>query len=77
MDGVVVAPVAERLEDEQAGEAAEPEVRLACSGRNEPWAQSWKTMKVRRRKPAAGIARARVIQTETSRQRYIATVRAR
>ena len=34
-------------------------------------------MKVRSRKPAAGIARASVIQTETSRQRYIATVRAR
>ncbi len=46
-------------------------------GRNEPWAQSWKTMKVRSRKPAAGIARARVSQTETSRPRYIATVSTR
>src|SRR6476620_11225922 len=27
MHGVVVTPVAERLEDEQAGEAAQPEVR--------------------------------------------------
>ncbi len=31
-------------------------------GTNEPWVQSWKTMKVRSRKPEAGIARARVIQ---------------
>jgi hypothetical protein len=46
-------------------------------GRKEPWAQSWKTMKVRSRKPAAGTARARVIQTETWRLRYMATVRAR
>jgi hypothetical protein len=30
-------------------------------------------MNVLSRKPAAGIARAKVIQTETSRQRYIAT----
>ena len=46
-------------------------------GMNEPWVQSWKTMKVRSRKPAAGIARARVIQTETSSEAYISTVRAR
>jgi hypothetical protein len=34
-------------------------------------------MKVLSRKPAAGTARARVIQTEISRQRYIATEIAR
>jgi hypothetical protein len=43
----------------------------------EPWAQSWKTMKVLSRKPAAGTARAREIQTEISRQRYIAADKAR
>ena len=46
-------------------------------GRNEPWAQSWKTMKVRSRNPAAGIARARVTQGEISMLRYIATVSAK
>jgi hypothetical protein len=34
-------------------------------------------MNVRIRKPAAGIASASVIQTETARQRYIATVSAK
>jgi hypothetical protein len=34
-------------------------------------------MNVRKRKPAAGTARARVIQTEMLRQRYITTLKAR
>jgi hypothetical protein len=34
-------------------------------------------MKVRSKNPAAGTARARVIQAEKSREKYIATVRAR
>src|SRR5690349_13233147 len=34
-------------------------------GRNDPWAQSWKTMNVRTRNPAAGTARISVSRTET------------
>ncbi len=41
-------------------------------GRNEPCAQSWKTMYVRSRKPAAGTASASVSTVDTSRARYIA-----
>ena len=62
VDGMVVAPVGERLEDEQAGDPADPDGCRAWLGRNEPWVQSWKTMKVRSRKPEVGIASARTSQ---------------
>ena len=39
--------------------------------------QSWKTMYVRRRKPAAGTASTRASQTETSSAKRIATSSAR
>ncbi len=31
----------------------------------DPWPQSWKTMNVRNKKPAAGMPRARITSTET------------
>ncbi len=42
-------------------------------GRNEPWVQSWKTMKVRTRNPPAGMDSARTRRYETSSSEYIAT----
>ena len=46
-------------------------------GRNEPWVQSWKRMKLRSRKPDAGIATASTSQYETSSSLYITTISAR
>ena len=45
-------------------------------GTNEPWAQSWKTMKVRRRKPEVGIASASTSQGWSPTSRYMTTIRA-
>ena len=76
VDGVVVAPVRERLEDEQAGEPAEPEVRPL--GRQERAVgavveDDEGPQQEARRRDREGEGD----QIETSRQRYIATVRGR
>ena len=45
--------------------------------RNEPCVQSWKTMKVRSRNPAVGIASASTIRYETWSVRYMTADSAR
>jgi len=46
-------------------------------GKNEPWVQSWKMMKVRSVKPATGIASSSTSQSETWSSAYIAAVSSR
>ena len=76
MDGVLVPPAAERQPDEQAECGPEHVVRAARS-ENEPCVQSWKTMNVRIRNPAAGTASAERQQTETCSANTITTSRTR
>ena len=76
MDRVIVAPASERRENEQPEDASE--LALArFEGRNEPWAQSWKTMNVRTRNPAAGIASRSASGSEAATSLYIRTDMAR
>ena len=45
--------------------------------RNDPWVQSWKTMNVRTRKPAAGMTSATASSVETLSAAYMSAVMAR